>query len=521
MERTFRLKCIEVIGLFGLLTLIISCKSNQIKINAQSPQRTISEYEILRNTLVHKDQKLNFSSHIVLNDEEQKLDEQLHNLRSGRIDHYKKNHFFPPARNFYLSKSHIESDEIFHFISKMPKGGALHVHTVAMGDVDWVIERAMTTPEMHIYWKEDKGGVIKGQMQAYTPGQAPDGFSPVSQIFQDNPNAKQELRSMLTFDQSMDKDSIDIWGKFESIFQKIIGFVRYKPIFVDYIAHGFDLMIADHVQHVELRMGFAPSTYSLNPNGSDNGGIKEFVQQMEEAVSRAKIKDPEFTVKIIHANLRFRTNESIWQDMQLALQHRIQYPQWLAGYDLVAEEDAGHPTRFHVESFLKLDSLATVKNITFPLYLHDGESNWVHTDNLYDAICLGTKRIGHGFNLFRFPSLLEKVIENDICIEINPLSNQLLGYIRDLRMHPASNYLKRGVNCTISSDDPLIFDYQGLSYDYWNIFMAWELNLADLKKLSRNGIEYSALTDSEKRQALLIWESRWNQFIKSTLAELN
>ena len=95
MKRTLRVKYIQAIGLIGLLTLIISCKSNQIKINAQSPQRTISEYEILRNTLVHKDQKLNFSSHIVLNDEEQKLDEQLHNLRSGRIDHYKKNHFFP------------------------------------------------------------------------------------------------------------------------------------------------------------------------------------------------------------------------------------------------------------------------------------------------------------------------------------------------------------------------------------------------------------------------------------------
>ena len=90
-------------------------------------------------------------------------------------------------------------------------------------------------------------------------------------------------------------------------------------------------------------------------------------------------------------------------------------------------------------------------------------------------------------------------------------------YIRDLRNHPASTYLRRGINCTISSDDPLIFDYHGLSYDYWSIFLAWELDLAALKKLSLNGITYSSLTEKEKVQALKIWEKRWNAFVENAL----
>ena len=186
----------------------------------------------------------------------------------------------------------------------------------------------------------------------------------------------------------------------------------------------------------------------------------------------------------------------------------------------MAEEDDGHTTLFHAKQFLKIDSLKKATGIDLPLYLHDGESNWASTANLYDAILLGTKRIGHGFNLFRFPTLIELVKEKDVCIEVSPLSNQILGYIRDLRMHPASTYLRRGVNCVISSDDPLIFDYEGLSYDFWSVFLAWELDLASLKKLTRNSIEYAALTDEEKATAMVVWEKRWAKFVDEALAAL-
>ena len=42
----------------------------------------------------------------------------------------------------------------------------------------------------------------------------------------------------------------------------------------------------------------------------------------------------------------------------------------------------------------------------FPtLLLHDGESDWADDENLIDAHVLGTRRIGHGINLYLFPSL--------------------------------------------------------------------------------------------------------------------
>ena len=89
-----------------------------------------------------------------------------------------------------------------------------------------------------------------------------------------------------------------------------------------------------------------------------------------------------------------------------------------------------------------------------------------------------------------------------------------------IRDSPASTYLRRGVNCVISSDDPLIFDYHGLSYDFWSVALAWELDLAALKKLTRNSIEYAALTGVEKAKAMEVWEQRWEIFVEDALESM-
>lgn len=51
---------------------------------------------------------------------------------------------------------------------------------------------------------------------------------------------------------------------------------------------------------------------------------------------------------------------------------------------------------------------------------------------------LGTKRIGHGYALVKYPNILKIVKEKKIGIEINPISNQVLKLVDDLRNHPGA-----------------------------------------------------------------------------------
>lgn len=498
-------------------SIVSICLLSTVSSSAQQIQNEYEKYLTEREQLMQLDSQLYFDSDIGLSKTEELLNGKLIAVRSEMLDHYKAQHFFPPARNFHQSKEHIEVTPLFDFIRKMPKGGILHLHTGAIGDADWIIEKARSLPEMYIYWDSSTDKKIsKGTLQAFRKTEVPDGFVQVNQLLSETPESYDTIRSLLVFEEEMDLDSIDIWAEFEQIFGRINLFINYHPVYEDYVVHGLEILANDNIQHAELRGPFLDLFYDLyRPRGTM--GIESLVHSFENIRTRIKLIDPEFTFKIIHCSLRFKDRHAIWKEMETVYQHRKVYPELVKGFDLVAEEDNGHSTLFHAREFLKLDSLENANGIQLPLYLHDGESNWASVSNLYDAVLLDSKRIGHGFNLFRFPGLLESVKQKDICMEINPLSNQILGFIRDIRNHPASTYLRRGINCTINSDDPLIFDYHGLSYDFWTVFLAWELDLSALKKLSQNSIVYSVLSAEEKEKALSVWNERWNSFVDSML----
>lgn len=117
------------------------------------------------------------------------------------------------------------------------------------------------------------------------------------------------------------------------------------------------------------------------------------------------------------------------------------------------------------------------------------------------------------------PHLQTIVKEKDICIEACPISNLLLGYTTDLRNHPVRYMLAKGLQASLSSDDPGFFGYEGVTMDYVATYVAWELTLRDLKKLSLNGIKYSSVEDSLKKTLTEeVFPKQWNQFVRDILA---
>jgi len=153
----------------------------------------------------------------------------------------------------------------------------------------------------------------------------------------------------------------------------------------------------------------------------------------------------------------------------------------VVGFDMVNEEDFTPPIDEFLPQIFEARAKAAKLGIEFPVILHCGESNSKDNHQLYDAIMLGTKRIGHGFRLAYHPELMEIVKEKEICIECCPVSNYVLGYVLDLRNHPARSFLHQGLPVSISSDDPGFMGYEGVTLDYLYCFLAWDLDLADLK----------------------------------------
>lgn len=71
----------------------------------------------------------------------------------------------------------------------------------------------------------------------------------------------------------------------------------------------------------------------------------------------------------------------------------------LLGFDLVGPENVLKPLKYYIEPLLKFREMQKEAGVEIPFIFHAAETLGDGTEadmNLYDAILLGTKRIGHG-----------------------------------------------------------------------------------------------------------------------------
>ncbi len=150
--------------------------------------------------------------------------------------------------------------------------------------------------------------------------------------------------------------------------------------------------------------------------------------------------------------------------------------------------------------------------------LHGGESNNPENDNLAAVLALDSKRIGHGFNLRQHGYLMETIKKRRICLEVNPVSNQVLRYIPDLQVHPAITFHQYGIPISISPDDPARFWVHGATFDWQVVALCFPFTLKDLKLLALNSI-WHALASPEQVAAMeATFAGQWESFLDLLLA---
>jgi adenosine deaminase CECR1 len=227
-------------------------------------------------------------------------------------------------------------------------------------------------------------------------------------------------------------------------------------------------------------------------------------------------KYPDFQLKLIFTFARSAPPAVIAERLKTALALRKKHPDIIVGFDLVNEEDPRkdkpHPLIDFLDLFLQTARDARTQGTTLPYFFHAGETNKTENENVYDALLLNTRRIGHGLALIKHPHLLDLVRRRGIAVEACPISNQVLGYIPDLRNHPGVHWLRSGVPVTINPDDPGMMGYT-FSYDFYEVFMAWDLNLAELKQLAMNSLQHSALNPQEQQSAMRSWRAKWSSWV--------
>jgi adenosine deaminase CECR1 len=455
----------------------------------QKRYEDVDNYMKARERLIQAELAMRIDSGIKLAPEEEEANHRLMLLKQAEIERTRD--YFPPAQSFLKSQTRqlIDQSPILEIMRRMPKGGILHGHGLAMGDFHWLVKHATYLPNCYIYQgKEEPPRKGSMRISRERPG---DGWSLVSGLRKAADNIEQfddELYKSVTLGEE-DLDQPDIWLEFRKCFARSVGLFS-DEIWSDFCRKMLRDMIRENVQYVETR--------------GDIGG-----QKIIEEIQR---DNPEFEVKYIFSSRRSASRESIAKSLAQALDERAANPDLFIGFDLTDEEDKEHTNLFYINELLDARRKAEQRNIRLPLYLHSGESNWTENENVLDAILLDARRIGHGLALFKHPLLMQIVKDRGMAIEVCPISNQVLGYVADLRNHPAVLYINSGLPVVICPDDPGIWKCT-LSYDFYAAFMAWGLDLKCLKQLAMNSLICSAMDHEEKASALEFWRKKWAEFI--------
>lgn len=420
--------------------------------------------------------------------------------------------------------------------------------------MDWLLERALETKGMHIYsdvpltpenlhtaiFEFQYSPVALSSESIYARTYTPSTLVPLITVAESFPGSASKAislrrfqawfksRTTITPEESMKHhEGINIiWAKFQSVFRVIHGIIYYEPIFRSFIHEILQNVHIDGCLWADIRLAFV-----MQLRATETGAIlprHEVVRIFGEETDKyiAESGGAFWGSRVIWTQVRAFEPTTILESMKECIDAKLRHPSILSGFDLVAQEDKGRTLHSHLPELIQFRRLCAEAGVDIPLYLHAGETLGDGTetdDNLYDAVLLGAKRIGHGFSMFKHPHLMELTRQHGICLEVCPISNEILRLTASIMSHPLPALLANGVPVSINNDDPGILGQMktgSMTHDFWQVLQAYDnVGLEGLGDLAETGVRYAAfdgvpvgVEEGVRKERLDQWRQKWEEF---------
>jgi adenosine deaminase len=249
--------------------------------------------------------------------------------------------------------------------------------------------------------------------------------------------------------------------------------------------------VADGSRWLEIQVD--PSGYAAR-----FGGITAFTDLVLDAVRDASERTGLGMAVVIAAN---RTRHPL--DARTLARLAAQYAgRGVVGFGLSNDERRGTTEEF-------APAFAIAERAGLMLTPHGGELLGPQSVRAcLDA--LHAHRLGHGVRVAEDPHLLERVVDQDVALEVCPVSNVALGVYTDLSSVPLPTLLEAGATVALGADDPLLFGSR-LAGQYATMRAAHDLSDVQLAELAAMSVRASRAPEDTK--AALLRE------IKAWLAE--
>ena len=412
-------------------------------------------------------------------------------------------------------KASGSAEDLYRTLYYMPKGGDLHNHLSGAAFPEWWFELALQQESRgyHYYTKvrinncREYGGNEFAWQSYYLM------FSNIMQISYERlsdceKNEYKRLEDLNEVEKSAWMNSIKLdkphEGReefFQTHWQRLNALLFNPWIQAGIMARNIKAFSDESVSYLELQVdvrGARNADGSIISPDETSAILRQRLQQKDLA-------DSGVTVRFQLVLLRFTPDA----EEQLRSIYRFVYDNsdLYVGINMVGREDndKGHPRRF----------LPTLRELRrqyggVMLAIHAGEVDEPNA-HVRETLLLGADRIGHGLNLITDDDTMRLMRHGPYLVEINLISNLLLGYVQDYSQHPFPEYLRTGIPVALSTDDRGMWD-STLTDEFFVAVTEFNLSWDEVKLLSRNSLAHAFVAPGVKQDLLDKYAARIARF---------
>ena len=272
------------------------------------------------------------------------------------------------------------------------------------------------------------------------------------------------------------------WFRFQRLYDVARSVLRTEEDVRRLVREAAEDDVRDGGRWLEIQVD--PSGYAAR-----FGGITAFTDLVLDAVREASATTGLGIAVVIAAN---RTRHPL--DARTLARLAAQYAgRGVVGFGLSNDERRGTTSEF-------APAFRIAERAGLMLAPHGGELRGPdHIRTCLDE--LHADRLGHGVRAAEDPEVLKRVVEDDVPLEVCPVSNVALGVYTDLTSVPLPTLLEAGATVALGADDPLLFGSR-LAGQYATMRAAHDLDDATLAELARMSVRASRAPDDLKAAIL-------------------